>query len=93
MPQVYIVIVNYNKWEDLVACLRSIFRSDYDNFKVIVIDNNSQNDSIGNLTRWAASDASVPRASSFQLVHSRDLDENTDPATFPSVATCGYEAR
>ncbi|HMH24184.1 MAG TPA: glycosyltransferase family 2 protein [Puia sp.] len=85
MPQIYIVIVNYNKWEDLKACLTSIFRSDYDNFKVIVVDNNSENDSLGHLTRWAASDASVPRASSFKLIHSRDLDEHTDPTTFPRL--------
>jgi GT2 family glycosyltransferase len=85
MPQVYIVIVNFNKWEDLVACLRSIFRSDYDNFKVVVIDNNSQNDSVEQLTRWAASEPSVPRASSFRLIQSRDLNERTDPASFPRL--------
>jgi len=40
-PLVYIIILTYNgkKWID--ACLSSVFKADYPNFKVIVIDNAS----------------------------------------------------
>ncbi len=53
MPRVYIIILNYKKWMDVAECLETVFRSSYDNFKVIVIDNDSQNNSLEHLMQWA----------------------------------------
>jgi GT2 family glycosyltransferase len=53
MPSVYIVILNYKRWQDAVECLDSVFRSTYKNFTAIVIDNDSQNDSLQYLKNWA----------------------------------------
>ena len=53
MPQVYIVILNYKRWQDVIECLESIFNSRYDNYTVIVIDNDSQNNSLDHLKSWA----------------------------------------
>ncbi|MDB5199353.1 MAG: glycosyltransferase family 2 protein [Chitinophagaceae bacterium] len=53
MPGVYIIILNYKKWEEVVECLESVFRSAYANYSVIVIDNFSQNRSLEYLMRWA----------------------------------------
>ncbi len=50
---VYIIIVNYKQWQDTIDCVESILLSDYDQYSIIVVDNNSPNDSIKNLIEWA----------------------------------------
>ncbi|MDZ7798470.1 MAG: glycosyltransferase family 2 protein [Patescibacteria group bacterium] len=42
-PLIYIIIVNYNGLSDTKECLQSLKRIKYENYKVIVIDNNSKN--------------------------------------------------
>ena len=44
-PLVSIVILNYNAGELLLNCVESIFKTKYDNFEVIVVDNSSKDDS------------------------------------------------
>jgi GT2 family glycosyltransferase len=51
--RVYVVLVNYNGWRDTVECLESLLRSDYPDFRVIVCDNASPNDSVARLLAWA----------------------------------------
>jgi len=53
MARVYVIILNYKKWKDAAECLETLFRSHYDNFSVIVIDNDSQNGSLEHLAHWA----------------------------------------
>lgn len=48
-PNVYIIILNWNKWEDTIECLHSVYAMDYNKFEVLVIDNASENDSIARL--------------------------------------------
>jgi len=50
---VFIVIVNYKKWEDAQECLDFLFRSDHDRFTVILVDNASPNGSLERLMEWA----------------------------------------
>jgi len=45
-PSVVCVVVNWNGWEDTIACLDSLRRQDYAELDVIVIDNGSTNDSV-----------------------------------------------
>jgi GT2 family glycosyltransferase len=52
-PKVSIIILNYNNWQDTVECLESVLRNDYDNYQVIVVDNNSQNNSLDYIKTWA----------------------------------------
>lgn len=40
-PKVFIVMLNYNGRDVIKKCLTSIFKIDYPNFEVIVVDNNS----------------------------------------------------
>ena len=56
MPRVYIIILNYKKWKDVIECLETLFRSQYEHYTVIVIDNDSQNDSLEHLLYWAEHD-------------------------------------
>ena len=45
-PLVHIVILNWNGRDDTLACLESVERIDYPNFKVIVADNGSSDGSL-----------------------------------------------
>ncbi len=40
-PLVYIIVLNYNRKDDTLECLESLFRMDYPNCKVLVVDNAS----------------------------------------------------
>lgn len=52
-PKICIVLLNYNGWADTIECLESLFRIDYPNYKVIVVDNDSPNDSMHYIKAWA----------------------------------------
>lgn len=58
-PLVYIIIVNWNGWIDTIECLESIFRNDYSNYRVIVCDNDSQNNSVEHIKAWSHGKISV----------------------------------
>jgi len=45
-PLVSIIIVNYNGKNHLEKCLESIMKIDYNNYEIILIDNNSTDDSV-----------------------------------------------
>ena len=52
MPQLSIVIVNYNVKYFLKQCIQSIYNSDYPHpYEIIVVDNNSQDDSLEMLSQ------------------------------------------
>ena len=51
--KVYIIILNYNSWADTIECLESVLRNDYPNYQVIVVDNNSPNNSMDYIKKWA----------------------------------------
>ena len=44
-PLVSIIILNYNAKKILINCIDSIFQSNYQNFEVILVDNNSEDNS------------------------------------------------
>lgn len=45
----YIIIINYNNWQDTIECVESLCSSDFKNFQVIIVDNCSPNDSVEEL--------------------------------------------
>jgi len=49
----YIIVVNYNGWQDTIECLESVFRSDYSTYRVIVCDNGSTDNSLQQIEAWA----------------------------------------
>ncbi|MHB1287638.1 MAG: glycosyltransferase family 2 protein [Leptospirales bacterium] len=53
LPKVYIVVLNYNNWPDTLECLESLYGLNYQNFKVIVCDNGSQDLSLHHIQEWA----------------------------------------
>src|SRR5882757_4423492 len=75
-PKVYVVLVNWNAWGHTLECLESIYRGDYPNFQVIVVDNASSDDSLSKIAEWAHGNLSVPT----------DVAERMKPYSFPPVA-------
>lgn len=45
MPRVFIIILNWNGWRDTIECLESLKKIDYPNYKIVVVDNGSEDDS------------------------------------------------
>lgn len=53
-PVVYIILLMYKNWEDTLECLESIFNIDYENYKVILVDNCSPNNELERVKMWAS---------------------------------------
>ncbi|KAF6245796.1 glycosyltransferase family 2 protein [Nitrosopumilus sp. b2] len=51
LPKVSIIIINYNGKKLLEKCLESLFQIDYENFEIILVDNNSNDGSIEYVTK------------------------------------------
>ena len=52
-PKVSIIILNWNGWKDTIECLESVFRNNYSNYQVIVVDNGSTDGSMEKIKAWA----------------------------------------
>ena len=48
-PCVYVVLLNWNGWHDTVECVRSLRRMKYGNWRPIIVDNGSTDDSVARL--------------------------------------------
>lgn len=44
-PLIYIILVNYKSYKDTIECMESLRRINYDNFKVVIIENGSNDNS------------------------------------------------
>ncbi|WP_457753370.1 glycosyltransferase family 2 protein [Thermococcus sp.] len=51
--RVSIIILNWNGWRDTIECLESVYRIDYQNYDVIIVDNASQDKSIEKIKEYA----------------------------------------
>lgn len=51
-PRVSIIILNWNGWRDTIECLESLYRINYPNYDVIVVDNDSKDESIENIREY-----------------------------------------
>jgi GT2 family glycosyltransferase len=52
LPIVNIIILNWKGWSDTLECLNSIYRIDYPHFNIIVVDNDSQDESVQRIKDW-----------------------------------------
>lgn len=46
VPQIYIIVLNWNGKQDTIECLESVQKIDYPNYKILVLDNGSRDDSV-----------------------------------------------
>ncbi len=51
-PYVTIIILNWNGWKDTLECLESIYQIDYPNYNVIVVDNDSIDNSVEKIKEY-----------------------------------------
>jgi len=58
-PQVSIVVLNWNGWEDTIECLESLYQINYPKYDVIVVDNGSEDDSINNIKKYCNGEMEV----------------------------------
>jgi GT2 family glycosyltransferase len=72
---VYVILLNWNGWQDTLHCLESVLRSDYEDFRVIVCDNLSTDGSLEKIKAWARGKQPA----------SQDLDEQLKSLVFPGV--------
>lgn len=49
----YIVVLNWNGWQDTIACLESLLTMDAINYRIVVCDNGSTDGSLKALVDWA----------------------------------------
>lgn len=54
-PNVVIIILNWNGWQDTIECLESLHKINYSNYDVLVIDNDSKDDSVERIKDYASS--------------------------------------
>jgi GT2 family glycosyltransferase len=74
MSKVYIIVLNWNGWEDTIECLDSIFRSDYLNCTVVVCDNNSEDQSLEYIKSWAEGNMNFsPRGKTPLNINRKDI--------------------
>ena len=48
-PTVYIILLNWQGWQDTIACLDSLKSLEYTNYRVLVVDNGSADDSVARI--------------------------------------------
>lgn len=51
--KLYIILLVYNSWKHTIECLESILKSSYKNYQIIVVDNDSKNNSMEYIINWA----------------------------------------
>ena len=56
---VYIIILVYNNWQDTIECLESVLKLKNINYKIIVVDNNSPDNSLEYIKKWAEGEIKV----------------------------------
>lgn len=55
VPKVFILILNWNGWQDTLGCLESVQRLSYANSRIVVLDNGSTDGSVDKVKTWADS--------------------------------------
>ena len=48
-PKVSVIILNWNGWKDTIECLESLYKINYPNYNVVLVDNASTDNSILNI--------------------------------------------
>ena len=51
-PSVAVAIISWNDWKNTTELLESVFKSDYNNYDIIVVDNNSDKYHFEQLLNW-----------------------------------------
>lgn len=58
-PKVAIIILNWNNFKDTIECLESIYQITYSNYDVILVDNNSEDQSIKQIKKYCEGEINI----------------------------------
>lgn len=90
-PKVSIVILNYKNWQDTLECLDSVLQITYPSYRVIVVDNDSQNGSLEQIEKWFVVRGIHPLHLLQQQSEQGDFDGNP-VVLIQSASNGGYSA-
>jgi hypothetical protein len=71
--KVYIIILNYNGWEDTIECLESVLKLKYSHFQILVIDNSNSENDVLEIENWAKG------------INENKIDSNYDELVYPTT--------
>ncbi|MCK4635662.1 MAG: glycosyltransferase family 2 protein [Candidatus Moranbacteria bacterium] len=57
-PKIFVIILNYNGGTDLLKTIKSVVDSNYQNLEIILVDNNSTDNSLNLAEQWVATHCS-----------------------------------
>lgn len=77
-PNVAIIILNWNGWEDTIECLGSLYQIDYPNYDVIIVDNHSEDDSIEKIKEYCKGKLEIKLNNNPIKIFEYSKDEITD---------------
>ena len=91
-PDVMIVLVNWNRYRDTLACLESLVRLDYPRFFVVVCDNGSTDGSIEFFRQWTVKNDVAFRCFTVDELPSQELPNppNRSLICFSSHSNRGF---
>jgi GT2 family glycosyltransferase len=69
MSKIYIMLLNYNGWQDTIECVESVLKNDYKNYQIIIVDNASPNNSMEYIINWVEGRQEVIYDENSQLKH------------------------
>ena len=52
-------VLTWNDWKNTIVCLESIFNSEYENFDIILIDNNSEESHLEKIYQWSKNEIKI----------------------------------
>jgi len=58
-PEVTVITLNWNGWQDTLECLASLYHIDYDNYHVILVDNASTDDSLAKIEAYCTKELNL----------------------------------
>jgi GT2 family glycosyltransferase len=58
-PEVSIILLNWNGWQDTLECLESLYQINYPSYQVIVVDNDSQDDSLEKIRAYCRGEIEI----------------------------------
>ncbi|WP_149540370.1 glycosyltransferase family 2 protein [Escherichia albertii] len=67
---VYIVVLNWENALETIKCLSSLFALEYDNYRIVVCDNNSQDSSVAEIINWIEN-----KNINLQVLTEEDIDD------------------
>lgn len=89
--KVAVIILNWNGWKDTIECLESLLQCRYSNFRVIVVDNGSKDNSVEMIGSWAEGqikvkskfiERPVEKPIKIYLINRKEIDK---PAKIPET--------